>query len=425
MIKESLYIYVSVDGVEKSFPVGEKAAVINEWTYNAQRMGGTPTITGTVMHSVCLDDLWTKTEYVKLNGEKFYINQVPTSSKNTDDVRYKHEISLVSERVKLENIYFFDVVTANTDTQYQDRYRSNSTEFSFYGDLAEFVARLNDSLVYSGLYNDGFKVVIDSGVSAGVKEISLSNVYMATALQEIYKTYGLPYYWVGKTCHVGYTENAIPTIFEYGQGKGLLSISKANANYRIFNRITGTGSSDNIPHYYPNKAEDRNDPANGGVWIAPTGKLMPPIYRESKGAERFYNALNDTYNAPDGGKYIFGNPYTADNPMEGIQAFDDIKPTINGITNSAGQLFGEIAGIAFDSDDSDEVDDKGDYIHSYFYVKLHIFNGTYGFNLFKHALAQGGMTFNMTSGNCAQCAFEVGVSDPELVDGHYEFENPF
>lgn len=424
MQRESLYIYVSVNGIEQKFPAGENPAIINEWTYNAQRMGGTPTITGTVMHSLCLDDFWTKAEYVKLNGEKFYINQVPTSAKDTDDERYKHEISLVSERIKLENIYFFDVVTDNTESQYQDRYRSNNTEFSFYGDLTEFVARLNDSLVYSGLYSDGFKVVIDDGINAEAKEISLNNAYMAEALQEIYKTYDIPYYWVGKTCHVGYTENAIPTVFEYGQGKGLISISKTNANFRIINRIAGTGSSDNIPHYYPNKAEDRNDPANGGVWITPTGKLMPPIYVESKGAERFYNAQNNMYDNPNGGKYVFSNPYTTNNPMEGIQQFDDIKPSIKGMKNAAGQLLGQIADIAFDSDDSDDVDENGDYIHSYFYVKLHIFNGIYGFNLFKQALANGGMTFNMTSGNCAPCAFEVGVSEPKLVGDHYEFENP-
>lgn len=424
MLRESLYIYMSISGVELKFPIGETPAIINEWTYNAPRMGGTPTITGTVMHPLCLDDLWSKSEYVKLNGEKFYINQVPTSSKGTEDVRYKHEISLVSERVKLENIYFFDVVTENTDSQYKDRYRSNSTEFSFYGDLSEFVARINDSLVYSGLFDDGFKVVIDSGISTEAKDLYISNVYMAEALQEIYKTYDVPYYWVGKVCHVGYSENAIPTIFEYGQGKGLISIIKTNSNFRIINRITGTGSSENIPHYYPNKSEKRDDPENNGVWITPTGKLMPPIYRESNGADRFYNALNNTYDSPGGGKYSFSNPYMANNPMEGIQAFEKIKPTINGITNSDGQLFGEIADIAFDSDDSDDVDDNGEYTHSYFYVKLHLFNGTYGFNLFKQALAQGAMTFNMTSGNCAPCAFEVGVSDPKLVDGHYEFENP-
>lgn len=420
---------MNAEGNAVPFPSAQEPAVLSEWSYTAERMASAPTITGSLMHRMCLDDLWSKKEYVEFNGERYFIDQTPTSSKSTDDVRYSHEITLTSERIVLENVYFFDVVTSETEDQYKDRYRSNGTTFSIYGTLQEFVARLNDSLIYTKLYDvatsNGYQVVIDEEVSVTEeKEISLENVYFAAALQEIYTKYEVPYYWTGKTCHVGYAENSIAMPFEYGQGNGLLSVTKTNDNYRIINRITGKGSSDNIPHYYPNKAEDRDDPANGGVWITPTGSLMPPIYRESNGGERFYNAQNDTYDNPDGGKYIFHNPYTESNPMEGIQDFEYIKPSIKGMKNAMGQLLGEIADIAFDSDDSDEVDDNGDYVHSYFYVKLHIFNGKFGFNLFKQALAQGGMTFNMTSGNCARCAFEVGVSKPKLVDGHYEFENP-
>lgn len=430
MLAKSLKIFTTDDqGNITQFPSQDKPAILLQWEYTAERMAGAPTITATLMHGTCLDDLWTKKEFVVLDGQLFYVDQTPTSSKSTDDLRYKHEITFVSERIILENVYLFDVVTPHTPNQYKDRYRSNNTNIQFYGTLHEFVSRLNDSLIYSKLYDpqtaQGFQIIIDSGVdNTTTAQISLENVYFVTALQEIYTQYKLPYYWIGKTCHIGYAENAITTPFEYGHDKQLLSIIKTNENHRIINRITGTGSSDNIPHYYPNKAEDRNDPANNGVWITPTGTLMPPIYRETNGAERFYNALNDTYDHPDGGKYSFPNPYTTKNPMEGTQAFQDIKPTINGIKNQSGQLLGEIADIAFDSDDSDQLDDNNDYIHSYFYVKLHIFNGTYGFNLFKQSTASGGMTFNMTSGNCASCAFEVGVLEPKLVDGHYEFENP-
>lgn len=430
MLKESLHIYtIAEDGNKKLFPSSDEPSILSEWTYTAERMAGAPTITCSLMHRLCLDDLWSKKEFVEFNGERYYVDQIPTSSKNTEDVRYKHDITFVSERIALENVFFFDVVTEETETQYKDRYRSNGTKLNFYGTLNELVSRLNDSLIYSKLYEpgtgDGYHIVIDDGISVSEeKEISLEKVYFTTALQEIYNKFETPYYWVGKTCHIGYAENSIAIPFEYGQGNGLISITKTNENFRIINRITGAGSSDNIPYYYPNKSADRNDPANGGVWITPTGRLMPPIYIESKGADRFYNALNNTYINPDGGHYSFNNPYIVGNPMEGIQDFENIKPSIKGMKNAAGQLIGQISDIAFDSDDSDEVDDNGDYIHSYFYVKLHIFNGTYGFNLFKQAIAQGSMTFNMTSGNCAPCDFEVGVSEPKLVDGHYEFDNP-
>lgn len=684
MLKESLHIYtIDSNGNKTPFPSEQHPAVLSEWDYTAERMAGAPTITGYLMNNQCLDDLWTKKEFIEFNSERYYVDQTPTSSKNTADIRYKHDITFVSERIVLENVFFFDVVTSETEEQYKDRYRSNSTTFSFYGTLYEFVSRLNDSLIYSKLYNpqtiEGYHVVIDEGIPVEeVKELSFNGVYFATALQEIYNKYGISYYWIGKTCHVGYTENSIIKPFEYGSGNGLISINKNNENYRIVNRITGVGSSDNIPYYYPNSNEygtliystkniDKSRVSNlsypkihnynpsiydtyiyctrdktelnvennlkyynprfpsqyapventfqlypfrveqgpnyviyhyksnasiyfrifakkgatinvsssklscttnpsfsrpfvfvgiyimrveensgwtesghagkkiesyynfhedgwyqismlgtisfsngsGGPvsitikpilsfiynpgfpdkfflynnkkgnitysesgitlsdvenvpsrkyicsfkdgewvetldastsenaaqvlitdrkWIAPTGKLMPPIYRESNGAERFYNAINDTYPNPDGGTYSFNNLYTENNPMEGFTEFEDIKPSIKGMKNASGQLLGEIVAVAFDSDNSDETvksdENNMEYVHSYFYVKLHIFNGKFGFNIFKQALESGAMTFNMTSGNCAGCAFEVGVPKPREVDGHYEFDNP-
>ena len=73
--------------------------------------------------------------------------------------------------------------------------------------------------------------------------------------------YGLNYYWVGKVCHVGSVENDLSTSGNYGdkylikQGRNeaLLSISKENTNAKIVDMITGYGSSNNIPYYYPNK----------------------------------------------------------------------------------------------------------------------------------------------------------------------------
>ena len=707
MLKESLHIYtINAQGNKVPFPSAQEFAVLSEWTYTAERMSSAPAITGSLMHRQCLDDLWTQKEFVEFKGERYYVDLTPTSSKNTEDVRYRHDITFISERMVIENVFFFDVVTSDTEDQYKDRYRSNGTKFSFYGTLHELVSRLNDSLIYTKLYSpatgEGYHIVIDEGIDVTEeKELSLENVYFATALQEIYNQFKVPYYWVGKTCHVGYAENVITTPFAYGQGKGLLSVKKTNADYRIINRITGIGSSDNIPYYYPNEdaygipvfdtenidksqvsislsdvLKANNDvfentytlckaigttgmielskfklncriESNGNlnpyswmdrrpeytgdyayvlpgtdvkgfpcvinlgkrfstssgsthgivpfsceingykgseldfkdfsfdvaktdnryptvslktevkyyigewdnqsvkkeeeigngvytfvqdgkyrllieihidvvnkkdlpgeqelfaflwlygvisykyipkdefyfktsrgdksipysksgielqninyvqslinrfeysdgmfievedasssptpvkitiadrIWITPTGALMPPIYRESQGAERFYNALNDVYDKPEGGKYIFSNIYTNNNQKEGFKDFTEIKPSIKGIKNAAGQLLGEIADIAFDSEDSDLLsdDNSNEYVHSYFYIKLHVFNGIYGFNLLNQALESGAATINMTSGNCAGCAFELGF-DKEVDGDKYIFRNP-
>lgn len=419
MEKESLYILkLDTQGSKVKFPNADIPAKLGEYTYTAQRMAGTPTLTATLNYPSCLDELWTGEEFVEFRGEKYYIGQVPTSSKDNKSIMYKHELQFVSERIVLENVYFMDVVTAGEDT-----YHSNSTSVKFMGDINEFVGRLNASMTKSGI---GYSVVIDEDITSESKLVSLDSVYLAEALQSIYTIYELPYYFVGKVCHIGYTENVISTPFEYK--KGLVSIKKTNANYKIVNRVTGVGSSDNIPFYYPNDDEKGT--------IERTQNLMPSIYRQTNGAERFYNALNDTYKIPGTNDYyFFKNTYSSKKVKEIKVDFSDIKPTIENVTNASGQLFGEIADIAFDDNDSDELgtgegnnifNGTDEYVHSYFYIKLHIYNGDYGFNLFEQGLEGGTAVINMTTGNCAACEFEIGVTykdnepgrafNPVLVD---------
>ena len=419
MEKKSLYIYkLDEQGNKVKFPNSDMPAKLGEYTYSSQRMAGTPTLSATLNYPSCLDDFWSGEEFVEFRGEKYYVDQIPTSSKDNKSVMYKHELQFVSERIVLENVYFMDVVTAGADT-----YHSNSTSVKFMGDINEFVGRLNASMTKSGI---GYSVVIDDDITSDSKLVSLENVYLADALQSIYTIYELPYYFVGKVCHIGYTENVISTPFEYR--KGLVSIKKTNANYKIVNRVTGVGSSDNIPFYYPNDDETGT--------IERSQNLMPSIYRQTSGAERFYNALNNTYKIPGTNDYYsFKNTYSAKKVKEIKVDFSDIKPTIEGVTNASGQLFGEIADIAFDANDSDELgtgtgnnvfNGTDEYVHSYFYIKLHIYNGDYGFNLFEQGLEGGTAVINMTTGNCAACAFEIGVTykdsepqrafNPVLVD---------
>ena len=105
------------DGVKGYFPSSTERAVIGTYTYDAQRMGGAPTITATLTYPRCLDKEWTRREYVEFNGERYYIRQIPSSAKDNTDTRYKHELTFVSERVVLENVYFLDVVTNDTEDQ--------------------------------------------------------------------------------------------------------------------------------------------------------------------------------------------------------------------------------------------------------------------------------------------------------------------
>lgn len=417
MEKEILQIKNYIDGVnDELFFDADNPVTITAYEYTANRMGSV-TLSASFMYPKMLDDYWDGTQYVEFQGEKYYVNQVPTSSKDNTDERYKYEVDFVSERKVLESVYFFDVVTDETE---QDKYQSNSSKVIFYGDINEFAKRLNYSLKYSNL---DYTVVVDGGVTSAERQVSFEDKFMYDALQEIYNTYNVPFYFDGKTIHIGYTNNAIAIPFAYGFDRELLSITKTNANYKIVNRCTGTGSSDNIPYYYPNPSDDRE--SVGDAWITPSTTLMPPIYRQSGGAERFYNAVNDTYPRPNGGYYTFENEYKGNNPKEQIVTFDDIKPTIVEVTNANGDRIDMIAEFAYDSDDNDDVDaETGDYLHPYFYARLRKMDGEWGFNLFEHAItANTPMTISMTSGNCASCNFEIGVVET-VVDGKEVFQNP-
>ena len=288
-MEKVLKLYKYIDGSNDTpFPNVEYQAVVSDFRYDVKRMGGAPIITCTVMHTLCLDKLWSENVYAYFNGERFFIKQIPTSSYNNTDSRYKQELELVSERIVLDNVYFYDVVDSSENN---DKPVSNSSNFSFFGDINEFASRLNQSLQYS---NVDYSVVVDDGISSEAKMVSFQDQFFSGAIQEGYNTYNVPFYFEGKVIHFGYTNNAITRTFKYGDKESLLSIQKQNANYKVVNRVTGVGSSDNIPYYYPNDYESKEEvEANGGTWINPQPNLKPSIYRESLRKERFYEALNN------------------------------------------------------------------------------------------------------------------------------------
>ena len=678
MKAESLYIqkltYDENTGNEiiGLFPSESNPAIVSSYTYDAKRMGGAPTLTATIYSSEPLQ--WKKEEFVEYNGDRFFASYTPNSTKDNSSRMWKCEITFTSRRELLDNTLFFDVVVDDVDTQNKDRYRSNQTKFTFGGTIHEFVARINSSMAYCGLYrptdeHKGYYVVIDEGYGTDeVKEVSFEDQYLTDVLQLINTTFELDYYWDGNVCHVGKVQHDLTdTPIKYGSSDALISVSKENANYKIVDMITGYGSSDNLPYYYPNddefgeavfnteniskdkvsvelskflkdsryndnlilykskeeksytgsinvsppafyihsftypenlsQADSQSNPtvmcdftinipisaikgqeidltnlnfsfelfnyiqrpdfitnvsnatksifvwkkgeeqtetiskdvsfgsistytfkengdftlqivasftynskvfnsdgiktfygasvwnvAFGGsvefsykpkseyewkngdkyipysdaginvsviseancieydyqfvkdgdrygfnkvytgtednavkvmvtdrVWIAPSSVLMPSIYRNTKGAERFYYALNNTHKLPSGnGYYEFVNLYKKGNPHQGTVTFDGIKPTIKGIVNAEGQLFGEIADVAFDKEDSDVKDSDGKHIHNYFYIKLHKFNGDFGFDLFNHVLAKESAKINLIMSNgCPACSFVI------------------
>lgn len=247
-----------VNGInDMPFPNNEsddEQIVITSFTYNAQRMAATPTITATIEYPRCLDNDWDNSVYAEYNGEKYYIRQIPSSSKSNTSVMYKHDITLYSERFILENIYFTDI-EKKTENGVDTLVKKEATSIIYRFDLIEYVERLNWSLEVSEL---PYRVYIDDSIKNSekakeTKDIFLENAYLASAIQEIYNQWEIPFYFEGTNIIVkDCSENITDVTLAYGADESLLSIKKNNANFRKITRISGYGSDKNIPFYYPN-----------------------------------------------------------------------------------------------------------------------------------------------------------------------------
>ena len=340
---KTLKLYTYVDGGvdDTPFPNSDNPIEIGAFRYDAKRMGGAPTITASVNYPSCLDGKWTDNVYAKFNGEKYFLKQVPTSSYNNESTMYKHDLELVSERAILDDVYFFDAVV--DEPEGDDKPVSNSTKVVFFGDIHEFAKRLQSSLAYSGI---DYEVYVDSGVSTEGKLISFEDAFFSNVLQEIYNTYEQPYYFNfytdeegvrHKEIRIGKTNRIIEREFAYGVDDALLSITKANANYKIVNRATGFGSSDNIPFYYPNnspKGDIYPTPSRSGVMYH---MVDAELYANKVGIgdvlkyERF--SLSDVTMSSEAGYYESGEELF----LEKIAGTATKKFTLSFFANNAGK----------------------------------------------------------------------------------------
>lgn len=218
--------------------IGNKVFECIDYTFNAPRMGSAPTITTKLKSFDSLDsDIKDEDVYAEYNGEKYLLLNTPKSSKSNEDARFEYDFSFVAGRFILDNIYLHD-----TDLK--------TTEVRFSGTIREYANYINKSLEYSGL---SYRVVVDESVESESKFFSLNDTAISSAIQESYKQYEIPYYYVGEEIHFGYSSDVINHVFKYGINDGLLNISKIPVGNKIINRATGVGSEENIPYYYPNE----------------------------------------------------------------------------------------------------------------------------------------------------------------------------
>jgi hypothetical protein len=177
---------------------------------------------------------------------------------------------------------------------------------------------------------------------------------------------------------------------------------------------------------------------DGFTWIMPQDKLMPPMYTRGDGTLQiaagrrvFYDAINNKYPIPDSSPVTY---YTFQNEeefprkhYESVKDYDDIKPSIKGMTNADDARIDIPVSFAYDDDDDDSYTEtesgEKTYNHPYFYMKLHKTDGDYAFNLFNQAIEDSTAKVHLTSGTCGACEFEIMVAKIESGN-HYIFKNP-
>ena len=219
-------------------PVEREFETIDEYTFSSQRMGKAPTITATIRSLVQIDD-FLKGDYIHAIylGEKYLLVNSPSATKKSEDARFEYKLEFVAGRFVLENVYLYDTELKTTDVK-------------FSGTIHQYADFVNKSLEHNGL---NYRVRVDDGVSSESKFFALSDASLAAAMQESYKQYEIPYYYIGEEIHFGFSTNAIAHKFKHGHQDELITIQKNPVGNKIINRCTGVGSEDNIPYYYPNK----------------------------------------------------------------------------------------------------------------------------------------------------------------------------
>lgn len=251
MLKEILILKTSgLSGVESDFLVDGSVCELHGYEYTAERMGA-HRITATLKCRECLDRRWTGREHVVFGGNRYFLDGTPSSSKDNSDHRYSHSLTFVLELdMVLSGTMFLDAVSGAA----QDRPRSNTTSFSFYGTIREFSRRLTEVMDYAGL---GVVSRVADEIPEGESLLlSFDDRTVLEAVQDAFGVFGVPYWYDlsgQKPCIVfGFVHNAITTPLKYGENSPLLKIERTNAGQKAVNRCTGYGSEDNIPYYYPN-----------------------------------------------------------------------------------------------------------------------------------------------------------------------------
>ena len=470
-------IYFPIYKDEEGQRVPFENLVLKKSTVNSTLMSLSDNITGDVYYKNNKLDV-SMHEYIIYNDVKYVLVNPPTivreglASDNSETKGMtKYSFTFYHPMYQLSNMPFTDVAVINTD----ERYKSVDKTFSWVGQLDDYVAKLNKNLE-----NTLWVVIIGERVPQGVVDtlsdvLSFDNNTIADALKTMYDTWetpfiidsireGEPYYNAGKrfSVLVGLPSNEIyaseddriyerPFVFRFGKGVGLKNNSATPRNNKIVTRIAGYGSENNIPFGYPqipwtgDQSWDYtrdNDPTNynsypiykgiyGGQWVKlikhpfTRSHLMPSIYVDTVNkkvnpyAEDYDPTIElvDYYDADDAS--VYPNVIVPNAPSYEIHQFEKIKPELGEERIiSATPLNNDLTPA---SSWIDDIDDDGNYVQSYFKIKI----PQLAFDLYACAAITEEMQINMRSGACIGATFTVQIDWDDYKANFYDSDGNF
>lgn len=376
--------------------------------------------------------------------ERYYLKEAPTWEKNEKSLMLEYNANLVAKSEILKYIPMIDSWETFEVGVPAQKPSLIQTNYSFFGGAYEYFQNIKASMISEFGYNSTLKQpngwVIVLNITNDYKKklpdntyvnlvedmlVTVSNSTVFAALQDLYTKFQIPFSINGNNILVGGNKTyvstmqeidglfeRVPHIFRYGKGNGLYKLTKAAVDNDIITKIRGIGSERNIPFDYLQKEKK-----DAGLTALPMTNLMPKVFRDTLIVAK---ATSNPLAVKD--YYINELKYDSNFPQMSFETFDDIYPTIKGLS-LAGERIDKITGVYYEASSvsaenaTEMTGDNQKVLNPYFWLKIPKLD----FDLTKHFNEKEKPVIEMTSGACGACKFEiVGVGTPNDSWGAYE-----
>ena len=261
-------------------------------------------------------------DYITYRGERFELDYLPSATKNSSSGNqsdsFRYSLQFVSCKYELERCMMRDIVPGDNGIVYP-----TPLSIEFTGTASKLAERIQSclDLMYTG--SRKWTITVALGVDKEEKNITISQSNCWSALSLFNTEYGLNFYVNGREVSVGGEQLAVDYNFRYGMGNGLYKIERSpDTDTAIVTRLIAYGGTQNIPDNYLKDKKQWKDSILPASMYLPN--LMLPGFEKTK---------KDYIDSPNAGIYGI---------REGVVVFEDVYPSLAGMTNSKGERIDKI-----------------------------------------------------------------------------------